>query len=226
MLWSPNLQLYYPLENSANDFSGNARHGTLGGTPPCTYATKPNGGRCLYFPGTGYVETPSFGLSGTVVVFACWVRCATYGTLQGIIGAAGGSVANGVLFFLRSGNSANVGWQYSDGTNIINANCANYFADPWNDVWLPMVVVCDYAGKRCYFYRNATLFASPALTGSPVFPASDGVKYVGKLHSGYPLTAGYLANVQLWTLATMPPVAVLTANANRLMLGMNPIWSV
>jgi hypothetical protein len=38
------------------------------------------------------------------------------------------------------------------------------------------------------------------------------------------LTDGYLANVYLGTLAACPPVAVLTANAHRLMLGLNPIW--
>jgi hypothetical protein len=227
MLWSPNTQLLYPFENQANDYSGNARHGTLGGTPPCTYATRPNAGRCLYFPGTGYVTTPSFGLSGAVVVFACRIRCKFNATRQPILG---GGVVSGTVGFiqcLRDEGTDDLYWRHADGTGGAWGGIADYFSSPFDDVWLNLLVLCDYSGRQLYFFRNGEHFGSVAMGGTPIFPSSASEKHLGDFEGVshvYILTEGYLQNVQLWTLATMPPIAQLTANANRLMLGMNPIW--
>jgi len=225
MLWSPNCQLLYPFENQANDYSGNARHGTVSGSG--VYATKPNGGRCLYFDGTGdYVATPSFGLSGTVVVFACWIRRAQHTVIQTYIGDAGQSVTLGYIFCYSDANANNLKWKYAHGTNYASATSDTYFNPPYNDAWLHLCVVCDYAGKNCYFYRNGLAIGSPvAMVGTPAFPSTARVKYIGGYGVNvYLLTYGYMANVQLWTLATMPPAGQMLANVNRLMLGMNPIW--
>ena len=225
MLWSPNLQLHYPFENQANDYSGNARHGTVFGSG--VYATKPNGGRCLYFDGVGdYVRTSSFGLSGTVVVFACWVRCKTFTARQALLGDNAETNTVGFFECYRLGSSGDLIWQYADGSSNQKATATSFFGGAVEDIWLHVAVVCDYAGKKTYFYRNGIPFGSPVtMNGTPDFPSTARVKYLGCYNtSAYLLTAGYLANVQLWTLATNPPVGVRTANANRLMLGMNPIW--
>jgi hypothetical protein len=231
MLWSPNTQLHYPFENTAKDYSGQGRDGTLEGTPACTYATKPNGGRCLYFGGAGYITTPSFALSGTVVWFAAWVRCKLIAAnAQMLIACGGASPTAPFIQCYRLTNSGRLDWGYADGTNIRVASANNYFDSPYNDVWLHLCVICDYAGKATYFYRNGLPFGSPVtMSNTPAFPSSANIKYLGGLFTValyYPLVDGYMANVILGTLATKPPDAELTANANRLMLGLNPIWSV
>jgi hypothetical protein len=227
MLWSPNTQLHYPFQNTAKDYSGNARDGTVNGSG--VYATKPNGGRCLYFDGVGdYVATPSFGLNPahTVVVFAADVRCKFNATkYQTLIGDNALSTTVGWLWCRRDANTNNLLWFYASGM-ALSSTATNYFASPYDDEWLFCVVVCDYAGKKTYFYRQGIPFGSPvAMSGTPVFPSTDRVKYVGSYNTTtHLLTDSYLANVQLWTLPTMPPAAQMLANANRLMLGMHPIW--
>ena len=225
MLWSRNLQLHYPFQNTALDYSGNARNGTVNGSG--VYATKPNGGRCLYFDGVGdYVATPSFALSGTVAVFAADVRCKFNATIyQTLIADNNSSTTVGYIWLARYANTNDLNWRYADGVLYTGAIATNFFAAPYNDVWLHLLVACDYNGKNTYFYRNGILFATIAMTNTPVFPTTNRVKYVGSFNpTTYPLTDGYLANVQLWTLATMPAAGQMLANANRLMLGMNPIW--
>ena len=225
MLWSPNCRLLYPFENQANDYSGNARHGTVSGSG--VYATKPNGGRCLYFDGTGdYVATPSFGLSGTVVVFACWTRCLlNAGVQQTILADGWDSSTDGFLRLIRGTGSNALTWYYADGVGQRTLSAPNYFAAPFNDAWLYLTLVCDYTGKTTYVYRNGQLFyTSGTMTGTPVSPSGVRAKYLGSRVTGLLLTDGYLANVQLWTLATMPAAGQMLANVNRLMLGMNPIW--
>lgn len=223
MLWSPNLQLHYPFENTANDYSGNARHGTVNGSG--VYATRPNGGRCLYFDGVGdLVTTPSFGLSGTVVGFDAQVRCTTGLYYQAFLAE---NYYSGALGFLYIGtiSTNDCLFAYANGA-AIEARSTNFFAAPYSDVWLHAMVVADFSGKNIYFYRNGLLFETVAMTGTPLFPSTARVKYVGAYDAAGndPLKAGYLQNVRLWSLPTMPAAAQMLANANRLMLGMNPIW--
>jgi len=223
MLWSPNTQLHYPFQNTALDYSGNARNGTVNGSG--VYATKPNGGRCLYFDGTGdYVATPSFGLTGTVVVFAADIRCIPNAAWQVLLRTPF-SLANGYLYCYRNANL--LIWTYSYGSNDAT-KFATLFGGSFDDTWLNLLVVCDYSvGGKVYFYRNGGLLTtSTSLTGSPVFPATSSVKYIGIRNADWDqlLTAGYLANIYLGTLPTMPAAAQMLANAKRLMLGFNPIW--
>jgi len=220
VLWSPNTQLHYPFQNTATDYSGNARNGTVNGSG--VYATKPNGGRCLYFDGVGdYVETPSFGMSGTVVVFAADVRCREYEVHQVLFSSS----APFLLLRLPSPDDHEyLRWYYWDPSQ--QAAAAPLFPPAYEDVWLHLCVACDYAGKMCYFYRNGVFIDSVVLSGTPVFPTSSATTYLGSYTDGisFLLQASYLANVQLWSLATMPAAAQMLANAKRLMLGFNPIW--
>lgn len=226
MLWSPNLQLHYPLENQANDYSGNARHGTVNGSG--VYATRPSAGRCLYFDGVGdYVATPSFGLSGTVVIFTCWVRSKhNIDYRQAFIGDNAEFRNVGYFLSRRFQNSYDLSWEYANIATTDIAFATDFFLAPFDDTWLHLLIACDYAGKTCYFYRNGLLLSTASMSGTPLFPATARVKYLGSYNStpAFPIIEGYLANVQLWTLASMPAAAQMLANANRLMLGMNPIF--
>jgi len=225
MLWSRHLELSYPFQNTALDYSGNARHGTVNGSG--VYATRPNSNRCLYFDGVGdYVATPSFGLSGTVVVFAAHVRCKLYATYyQTFLSDAFQQGTSGFFFSYRLAGSNNLSLQYAYGSGRSVFVATNYFAAPYEDTWLHMTIVCDYAGKRCYFYRNGILVASPTTALTPLFPSANRTKYLGVYHptQGF-LTDGYLDEVFLATLPAMPSTASMTANVNRIMLGMHPIW--
>jgi hypothetical protein len=225
-----NLKLRYKMDEGAGlrafDSSGLQRYGTLSGTTKPAWQVGPKG-RCLYFGGAGYVATPSFGLTGTVVVFAAAVRCLG-SSRQTILGDGATSATVGFLYLVRwdAQGINDLYWGYANGAGYSYAASTNYFAGGYDDAWLHLCVVCDYTGARSYFYRNGISVGSPvAMTGTPVFPSTDRVKSIGRYSSGtYLLVNGYLANVQLWTLATMPPLAVANASVQRMNQGLWPIW--
>jgi hypothetical protein len=227
MLWSPHTELHLPFQNTALDYSGHARHSTIHGSG--VFATRPGGSRCLYFDGVGdYVTTPSFGLSGTVVWFAADVRVKAHATeYQTLIGDDAQSNTVGYLLCYRTPPGKTLAWQYTNGSAPAAANATNYFDTPYDDIWLSMLIVCDYSGKVTYFYRAGILFASVAMSGTPVFPTTNRAKYIGSYSIlADRLTDGYLQNVMLGTFETMPPLTSVTTNAKRTMLGLHPIWSV
>jgi hypothetical protein len=223
MLAVPSCQLLYPFENQANDYSGNARHGTVNGSG--VFATRPSDGRCLYFDGVGdYVATPNFGLSGTVVVFAANVRCKDQSFTQRFLSSEQ-NIAIGYILVSRYHADNKLQWQYANGS-LVAVDFLNYFDSPFNDAWVHVCVVCDYSGKITYAFRNGIPYGAPvAMLGTPLFPSTSQVYAIGQyVTGGELLTDGYLQNVYLGTLLTCPSVAALTANANRLMLGMHPIF--
>lgn len=222
MLHSAGLQLLYRFENTALDGSGNGRDGTVCGSG--VYADG-QFGRCLYFDGTGdYVITPSFGLSGTVVVFAAWVKCGFHPAVyQTLVGDKAQSSTVGFIFCYWQPNTNRLNWQYADGADIQIAIAETIFAG-YDDTWMHLAVVCDYSGKSTYFYRNGVLNATVGMTGTPVSPSTARMKYFGSYSTTqHFLTDGYLDEVQLYTLPTCPSVDVLTANAKRMMMGMAPV---
>jgi hypothetical protein len=224
VLWSPNTQLLYPFENSALDYSGNARHGTSGGSG-CVYATRPNAGRYLYFPGTGYVVTPAFGLNGSVVIFACWVQSKLSATAyQNLLGDGTQAGNAGFLYCQRRINTNDLWWLYANGSSAQWENASGFFAAPFEDTWLHLWVICDYLGKRTLFYRDGKLFFASAAMSSPLFPSTSRAKFVGSYDATHFLiTNGGLAGVYLATLPTMPTATQILANVNRHMLGLHPI---
>jgi len=223
VLWSRDTQLHYPFQNTALDYSGNARHGTVHGSG--VYATKPNGGRCLYFDGTGdYVATPSFGLSGTVVVFAADVRSKLNSTIVQSFLTEPVSNTVGFLYLNRGPADYYLYTAYATGSGVGDHSTANYFAGGFEDTWLSMLVAWDYGGKRIYVYRKGVMVDSATMSGTPVFPSTNRAKTIGRYVTANYITDGYLANVQLWTLATMPAAAQMLPNVNRIMLGLHPIW--
>jgi len=159
-------------------------------------------------------------------VFAADVRCKFNATVAQLLLYNGPSSDADFVQCYRAANTNVLTWAYRNGASYELATCADYFTSPYNDAWLHMIIVCDFAGKHTYFYRNGILVSTFNMTGTPVFPSTTRVRYIGSSTFQYFLTAGYLANVYLGTLPTCPSVAELTANATRLMLGLHPIWSV
>lgn len=208
------------------DSSRLQRYGTLSGTTKPAWQVGPKG-RCLYFGGAGYVVTPSFGLSGTVVWFSADVRCKFNATTyQTFISDNGQANSPGYLWATRGSNSDGLQWRYAYTSNRDAATALNYFSSPFDDVWLKLLVVCDYNGAKCYFYRNGSLFTTINLTSTPLFPSTARVKYIGYFNAGsdYPLTAGYLANVKLGALPSMPSLSAMSQNAMQMRQGLWPTW--
>jgi len=61
------------------------------------------------------------------------------------------------------------------------------------------VVVCDYTNKKLYSYKNGLLFGTYNLTGTPPFPSTNRIKYIGSYSTGsYFLTDGSLDEVRIY----------------------------
>lgn len=213
MLWSPNLQLHYPLENSALDYSGNGRTATISGSG--VYDTKPDGGRCLYFDRSGdYAKSPNITLSGTVVILSAWLK--NLGWTSGYLT---------IFTYDTSGKYIwcfNPSWDSTLGVDISAGGGAllwNFFDGNWQH----LVIAINYTAKEVSVFRNGSLLSTQAIGGSPVFPNDPALLAIGTTNTG-DLFSGYMQNVQLWTLQAMPSNPHMLANVNRLMLGMNPIW--
>ena len=138
----PNLQLAYRFQNSALDWSGNGRNGTVNGSGVYTTA---RGQQALYFDGTGdYVQTPSFGLSGTVVVFAADVRCKFNVTIdQEFVGISQSATQRSALERPKNANSLRI--YYTDGTGTLRYPTVSNFFLGYDDVWVSLMVAIDFA---------------------------------------------------------------------------------
>lgn len=188
----PNLQLAYRFQNSAVDWSGNGRNGTVTGSGVYTTA---RGQQAL---SGGMIVTPAFVESGQVVVFSASVRSNQNATNdQTLYGNAGVKTDRRFVQLVRRAGSNDLKllykypdtmynrstWLYvytlyvRDSLKTDSAVAANFFAAPYNDAWVRLCVVCDYTGKNCYFYREGNLFCTVALSGAPKFPNDSLAKY-------------------------------------------------
>ncbi len=218
----PNLQLWYRAQDTTGttttiDCSGNGRNGTINGSKVCATARSQ---QALYFDGDDYVATPSFGLSGTVVWLSTWVRCKFNATVEQHF------LSSGLTFqTYRSPNTNDFAFYHAPGVDGDNT-ITDFFASPFNDVWVHLMTVVDYTGKKLYVYRNAVPYSPQTIAGGALtFPSVSRVWYLGYYGSGaYFLTQGYLQDVKFGTLATMPPLAVVDASAKRLAAGLMPCW--
>jgi len=62
-------------------------------------------------------------------------------------------------------------------------------------------LVCDYANKTLKAYRNGVLFDTKILAGTPPFPLTNRVKYIGSFDSASAalrLTDGSLDEVRIY----------------------------
>ena len=160
-------------------------------------------GRARYFDGNDYVSIGSFPLSGTILTFAAWVWCGFNAAVpQTVIGDDAASGTIGYILCWRTANSNGLTWDYANGTIIEYATAPNFFMG-YDNTWVYVTVVCDYAAKVCKFYRNGVLHTTVNMSGTPVFPSTDRTRYLGAFDTAptYPLTNGYIDEAQLFQMA-------------------------
>ena len=149
--------------------------------------------RSLYFPGTAYVTTPSFALSGTVLTVIGSVKMRFNATaVQTILGEGAASGTVGCIVLSRFFNENSLKWLYANGSPNIYASMDSFFTG-YDNAWLSYAVVCDYTVKTIKFYRNGAWLQTSNMTGTPVFPSTSRVKYLG----AYSTTGNKIANGNL-----------------------------
>jgi hypothetical protein len=158
--------------------------GTITGA---TWKTESDGcpsGNCLYFDGDDYVATPAFALSGTVLTVTGWVKitAANASIFQTILSDSGYSETIGFLWLFRT-TSDGLRLQYTNSSAATSATATTFFTG-YNNTWIHFAVIADYSGASVKFYRNGELIQTIVMTGTPVFPSTSRVKYLGAYNSG------------------------------------------
>ena len=199
----------------AGDTSGNSRNGTITGATwqieerllnilVRTILSDYGGvlldlGRSLYFSGVGYVSTSAFALSGTVLTIGGWIKSKINTSfIQTIIGEAAVSATTGYLRIDRNDSSDGIRVWYADGVAQRSANMPTFFTG-YDDTWVHFTVVVDYSAKIIKWYRNGVLLQTSAMVGTPVFPSTDRIKYLGTFSSTlHRLTEGNLDDIRIY----------------------------
>jgi hypothetical protein len=103
------------------------------------------------------------------------------------------------LFFYRSQNSNTIYYYYASGSNTETFGASDFFQNLDNQ-WVHITAVCDYNNKIGKIYRNGTQFgAAQNLIGTPLFPSTNRVKYIGAYSSTIrKLTDGSLDEVRIY----------------------------
>jgi hypothetical protein len=156
-------------------------------------------GNCLYFDGDDYVATPAFALSGTVLTVSGWVKTNSNAGYQTIIGdnGEGGSVE--ILWIGRWTNSDQLTLEYANYGSMDSWASISSFFTGYNNVWVHFAVVADYSGKTTKIYRNGLWLDTINMTGTPIFPSTNNVKYLGAYNTTlYRLTNGNLYDIRIY----------------------------
>jgi len=155
-------------------------------------------GNCLYFDGDDYVTTPSFALTGTVLTVTGWVKMGFDAVnAQSIIGDGPASATVGYIYFMRTSNSDALRWGYAYGSSNSNLPMSTFFTG-YDDVWTHVAIICDYSGLSLKWYRNGKLIQTNVLSGTPVFPSENRVKYLGSYTGTYRLTNGSIDDIRIY----------------------------
>ncbi len=167
------------------DGSSKAHNGTFGpgAAAPTWVAGKDGSGGALGFDGGNYVQLSSFALSGTVLTLLTRINCGEEATHQTIFGDAAQSTTVGFIWLRRPADSDALAFKYANGTSVETAYSTEYFTG-YNDTDIDVIVVCDYAAKTCDFYRNGIFVNRSIMNGTPVFPTTDRVRYIGAYNDG------------------------------------------
>jgi hypothetical protein len=174
--------------------------GTITGA---TWKTESDGcpsGNCLYFDGDDYVATPAFALSGTVLTVTGWVKMASNETFsQYILGEGTQSETVGFIGIWINKNSINsLYWVYANGSVVVSPNMTTFFTG-YDNVWVHFAIVADYSGALIKWYRNGELIQTSAMTGTPLFPSTNRIKYLGAYNaSSHRITNGNLDDIRIY----------------------------
>ena len=184
----------------AYDSSGNGRNGKI---VNATWNSDLSNTKTLYFSGNDSTVTiPAFSLTGTVLTFNAWLNTTFSSTLtNSLFTQTPQSSSIGYIWIRRDSNTNNIAWQYTNGT-ISPAFADSQFFTGLDGKWVFASLICDYANKKGYIYKNGVLTTSANLSGTPLFPSSFYAKNVGSwAGSVYELTDGYIDDVRLYNRA-------------------------
>jgi hypothetical protein len=137
-------------------------------------------GNCLYFDGTDYITTPSFALTGTVLTVTGWVKTTLNATIHNTILGENSISTSGSVWVFRWGNSNKLSFGYAYNTTSYTYLHMSTFFTGYDNAWVYFTVVADYSGTYpVKFYRNGELIQNSVMTGTPSFPSTSRIKYLG-----------------------------------------------
>jgi hypothetical protein len=149
-----------------------------------------------------YISTPSFAIPNTgIITIEAWMNSKlNTAIMQTIVGDAAQSPTTGMILLSRGTNTYNLVYYYGNGTDLPTPYFGNFFLNLDNQ-WIHIVAICDYNNKTLKAYRNGVQFgATQNLTGTPVFPLTNRIKYVGTWSTGsYRFTDGSLDEVRIYS---------------------------
>jgi hypothetical protein len=154
---------------------------------------------CLYFDGDDYVTIPSFAFSGAVLTISGWVKLKQSGTVAQTILGEGVIAPNAYIWIYRGVTDDKLRIRCYDGTTDQSIIMETFFTD-YNDIWTHFAIVIDYSGKSVKFYRNGILIQTSTMTGNPVFPSDNRIKYIGNYSNSIVrnITEGSLDDIRIY----------------------------
>jgi prepilin-type N-terminal cleavage/methylation domain-containing protein len=198
----PNLMAYWKFDEGIGSTTADSAASNSGVITGATWENESNckSNNCLYFDGSSHVVTSPFSLQGTTLTVSGWVKIANNITVrQTIIGEADVSATVGYIFLYRNANQDDLLWRYADGSSATAYVRTTTFFTGYDDTWVHFAIVSDYSGKTTKFYRNGTLIQTSTMAGTPVFPSTNRVKYLGDYSAGtYPIVSGSLDDIRIY----------------------------
>jgi len=150
---------------------------------------------------TDYISTPSFAIPNTgILTVEAWMNSKLSTTnRQTILGDYGFSTTLGFFHMSRYNNSNTLWYEYANGTAGMTVQFANFFQN-FDNQYIHIVIVCDYANKTLKAYRNGVQFgATSNLVGTPAFPSRNNIKYIGAYNISYhTIVDGSLDDVRIY----------------------------
>ncbi len=157
----------------------------------------------MYYDANGadYIQTPSFAIPNTgILTVEAWMKSVlNVSETQAFVSHEYFGGISGYINFHRISNSNILRYSYHDGTTPNSFSATDFFQNLDNQ-YIHIVIVCDYANKKGYYYRNGVQFgATQNLLGTPQFPSTNRAKYIGSYNSSlYKLTDGSLDEVRIY----------------------------
>lgn len=183
------LEVYYTFNELTGatvfDYSKNGINATLLPTYPSLCPTREesysiNAGKSLYFStSNNYLRTSSFSLIPPFFTVCTVFRYFSNSLInQTIISDNGQSSTSSFIWIYNPLNTSTLSLQYCTGTSIASCISTDFFKDQ-SGKWLNICITVDYVSKLCKFYRNGVFINEVSMTGTPLFPSSLKVKYLG-----------------------------------------------
>lgn len=196
------------------DSSGNGNDGTLnnfdgilggegiGTDLPAWSAGKFGSG--LDFDGINdYVKTSAFSIpnASNAITFSGWINGSKKAVTQTLISDASQSSTTGFLYLYRLYNVDYLTWQFAYGTGYSSFSSSSDFFTGYDNQWVHVAVVVDYANKTGKFYRNGELINTATTTLDVLFPTANKSKYIGSYNPSLNMFDGLMDDVRVYSRA-------------------------